>query len=56
MCFPPNDDDADDTQLLPPEYDGPTCIYCGEPLPYGATDYCSALCACYADKDNREDR
>jgi hypothetical protein len=40
----------------PLEYDGPTCIYCGEPLPDGATDYCSALCACYADKDNAKDR
>ena len=38
------------------EYDGPVCCYCGEPLPADTTDYCSALCACHADRDNREDR
>ncbi len=40
------------------EYDGPACIYCGEPID-GLDDnepFCSALCACYADLDNREDR
>lgn len=33
-----------------------TCSYCGEPLPANETDYCSALCACYADRDNQEGR
>lgn len=47
---------TDDTAIY--DYDGPVCIYCGEPLP---TDdcgdcYCSALCACYAERDNADDR
>lgn len=40
-----------------PEYDGPTCYYCGEPMPFPAVEldiYCSALCACYAERDNNE--
>lgn len=43
-----------------PEPEGPTCVYCGEPInPLFADEndnYCSSLCACYADKDNEEDR
>lgn len=48
--------ESDDTQ--PWEYDGPVCAYCGEPAPDDSNDtpYCSALCACYADRDNQEDR
>ncbi len=40
------------------EYDGPTCIYCGEPCAVldNHEPFCSALCACYADIDNMEDR
>ena len=40
------------------EYEGPACIYCGEPIAEldNNEPYCSALCACYADLDNREDR
>ena len=36
----------------------PTCIYCGATIDYldNHEPYCSALCACYADLDNREDR
>lgn len=42
---------------LAPEYDGPTCIYCGEPL-YEAEDslYCPwASCAVLAELDSMED-
>lgn len=40
------------------EYHGPTCIYCSGPIHEldNNEPYCSALCACYADRDNQEDR
>lgn len=55
---------VDDDAL--PTYDGPTCYYCGDPIIEPRTrtigivlepsNYCSALCACYAERDNLEDR
>lgn len=40
------------------EPDGPTCTYCSAPIPWldNNEPYCSALCACYAARDNQEDR
>ena len=38
------------------EPDAPLCLWCNEPLPADQTDYCSALCAYYAERDNQEDR
>lgn len=49
--------ETDDT--TPEEYNGPVCSYCGEPAPDDNDThhpYCSALCACYAERDNLEDR
>ena len=42
---------------LTSEYDGPVCIYCGDPTPVldDYEPYCSALCACYASLDSMED-
>ena len=45
--YGPRDDDT-------PEEPEPTCNYCGEPLPAGETDYCSALCSNYAIQDSEE--
>lgn len=40
------------------EPEGPRCIYCGELIPWldNNEPYCSALCACYAMRDNEDDR
>ena len=32
----------------------PTCFFCGEPLHDATSDYCSSLCACYAERDSNE--
>ena len=42
-----------DHRGVPPVADDarPLCLWCSEPLPDTSTDYCSALCACYAEKD-----
>ncbi len=55
----PGTDPAYCDGLAPDEpLDDPTCIYCGAVIDYldNNEPYCSALCACYADFDNREDR
>ena len=31
--------------------DGPTCLWCGAPLPEGETDYCSSICSIHAEMD-----
>lgn len=33
----------------------PRCLWCGEPID-DAYAYCSALCACYAERDSFEER
>jgi len=45
-----------DLSDAPAEYEGPLCCFCDSPLPYGETDYCDALCAAMAHRDNEEDR
>lgn len=57
----PSSDDTtidDYDPLTDADYEGPSCIYCGEPCAHldDSEPYCSALCACYAERDNREDR
>ena len=43
-------------ELTDKDVDGALCFWCDAPLPAGETDYCDALCAAMADRDNMEDR
>jgi hypothetical protein len=58
----PSSDDTTLWDMTPDEYlewsqeDGPLCAFCDRPLPEGETDYCDAICAAMADRDNLEDR
>ncbi len=51
----PDSDDTTADDRPYDDYDGPLCIFCDRSLPDGETDYCDALCAAMAARDNEYD-